>query len=100
MDDSPAGAPARSGAPAPHRATDMPTTRFLAIAICAALLAGTAAATERPPAQRPTNAAWQTECGACHTAFPPSLLDAATWRRVMDGLEPHFGSDASLAAEA
>lgn len=47
------------------------------------------------------NAVWKTECGACHLAYPPSLLPAKSWRAVMSGLDKHFGTDASLtAAEA
>ena len=42
------------------------------------------------------NAQWQTECSACHLAFPPRLLPAESWRAVMSGLDKHFGSDASL----
>ncbi len=44
------------------------------------------------------NTAWQTECGACHVAFPPRLLPAESWQAVMSGLNKHFGSDASLDA--
>jgi cytochrome c553 len=44
----------------------------------------------------PRNAQWQTECGACHVAFPPRLLPAESWRAVMSGLDKHFGTDASL----
>lgn len=47
----------------------------------------------------PKQAAWQAECGSCHVAYPPALLDAAGWRTVMAGLERHFGSDASLDAK-
>lgn len=43
-----------------------------------------------------SNARWQTECGACHVAFPPRLLPAESWRAVMSGLDKHFGNDASL----
>ncbi len=42
------------------------------------------------------NVLWQTECGSCHVAFPPSLLPAVSWRAVMSGLRKHFGTDASL----
>lgn len=52
---------------------------------------------EHMPAVR--NAAWQTECGACHVAFPPRLLPAESWQAVMSGLNKHFGSDASLDAK-
>ena len=43
-----------------------------------------------------SNAKWQTECSACHVAYPPRLLPSASWRAVMSGLDKHFGSDASL----
>jgi hypothetical protein len=36
------------------------------------------------------------ECAACHLAFPPGLLPAASWRRVMDNLARHYGTDASI----
>jgi hypothetical protein len=42
------------------------------------------------------NKVWQTECGACHVAYPPRMLPAESWRAVMSGLDKHFGSDASL----
>lgn len=45
-----------------------------------------------------TNAKWQAECSACHVAFPPRLLPAASWREMMSGLDKHFGTDASLDA--
>jgi hypothetical protein len=40
--------------------------------------------------------AYQQECSGCHVAFPPGLLPAASWQRLMDTLPRHFGSDASL----
>lgn len=41
---------------------------------------------------------YRSECGSCHVAFPPALLDAAGWRRTLDGLTRHFGEDASVDA--
>jgi hypothetical protein len=38
------------------------------------------------------------ECGGCHLAFPPSMLPARSWQRMMGGLKNHFGDDASLDA--
>lgn len=38
------------------------------------------------------------ECGACHLAYPPGLLPARSWQRLMTGLDSHLGSDASLDA--
>ena len=43
------------------------------------------------------NPKWQQECGSCHIAYAPGLLPAESWRRVMAGLDKHFGADASLA---
>ena len=40
------------------------------------------------------------ECGACHLAYPPALLPAASWRRIVAGLDRHYGTDASLDAAA
>lgn len=42
--------------------------------------------------------AYQQECGSCHVAFPPGLLPAASWKRLMGGLSQHYGTDASLDA--
>lgn len=39
---------------------------------------------------------YKQECAACHTAYPPGLLPASSWQRVMRGLDQHYGSDASL----
>jgi len=47
------------------------------------------------PAQ--VNAKFQQECAGCHVAYAPGLLPAESWRKVMAGLDKHFGSDASLA---
>lgn len=46
----------------------------------------------------PANPAWQAECGSCHVAYPPRFLQAQSWRRVMQGLDRHFGVDASVDA--
>ena len=39
------------------------------------------------------------ECGACHLAYAPDLLPVASWRRVLIGLEDHFGDNAELDEE-
>ena len=41
---------------------------------------------------------YQQECASCHVAFPPGLLPAASWQRLMTELPRHFGADASLDA--
>jgi len=39
---------------------------------------------------------WKEECSPCHNAFHPTLLPAASWKRIMDGLNDHFGEDVTL----
>lgn len=39
------------------------------------------------------------ECGSCHLAFPPSMLPAASWKKMMGQLDQHFGEDATLDAD-
>lgn len=39
---------------------------------------------------------YQQECAACHVAYPPGMLPAASWKRVMNTLPKHYGTDASL----
>lgn len=48
----------------------------------------------RMPSQVPP--AYKAECAACHTAYPPGLLPAVSWQRIMNGLDHHYGVDASL----
>jgi hypothetical protein len=45
------------------------------------------------------NPVWAKECGACHLAFAPGLLPAPSWRKLMSGLDKHFGADASLTPQ-
>lgn len=52
-----------------------------------------ASGSKRPPS---TNANWQSECGSCHVAYPPRLLPADSWRAIVDRLDRHFGTDASI----
>ncbi|MBT9457455.1 MAG: diheme cytochrome c [Burkholderiaceae bacterium] len=47
-------------------------------------------------ARVPLNPKYQQECAACHLAYPPGMLPAASWQRMMTQLPQHFGSDASL----
>ena len=42
--------------------------------------------------------AYAQECASCHTAYPPGMLPARSWQRVMGGLDRHYGTDASLDA--
>ena len=44
------------------------------------------------------NAVYQKECGSCHFAFQPALLPSGSWKKLMAGLEDHFGDNATLDA--
>ncbi len=46
-----------------------------------------------------TDPTWKAECGSCHVAYPAELLPAASWRKLMAGLNDHFGTDATLDAK-
>lgn len=45
-----------------------------------------------------TNKAYQEECGSCHFAYPPGLLPAKSWAKLLDekALDDHFGESATL----
>lgn len=66
-----------------------------AAAVLALMLAGTAQADRVAVSTLP---AYQAECAACHMAYPPGLLPAASWQRLMNNLPRHFGTDASVDA--
>ncbi len=68
--------------------------------LCTALLTTAPAWAEGEHTGRstPLTATYRQECGACHTAYAPGLLPAASWQRIMKGLDHHYGSDASMDA--
>lgn len=75
--------------------------RVLAGLCAVASVCGVAAAEGDARAVRtPLLPAYQQECGACHVAYPPGMLPAASWQRLMGNLPRHFGTDASLDAPA
>jgi hypothetical protein len=42
------------------------------------------------------NADYAAECGSCHMAYAAGLLPARSWRKLMAGLDDHFGDNAEL----
>ena len=42
------------------------------------------------------NPSYRAECGSCHVAYAPGLLGPGAWRTIMNGLDKHFGTDASV----
>ncbi len=46
------------------------------------------------PANAPVS--FKAECSSCHIAYQPALLAANDWKKIMAGLNDHFGSDAAV----
>ncbi len=46
-----------------------------------------------------SNDQYRQECASCHMAYPPGLLPAASWTRLMGQLADHFGDNAELPAD-
>lgn len=61
-----------------------------------ASIASLAAIAEGGHRRAPPSSAYVQECAACHAPFPPSMLAAGSWQRIMHGLSRHFGTDAAL----
>lgn len=68
--------------------------RFSLHCLVAACCAGAAFAGE--PAPLAPMQAYRQECSGCHVAYPPRLLPAQSWERILSNLPHHFGTDASL----
>jgi mono/diheme cytochrome c family protein len=75
-----------------------PTRSRLALAAACLALAGATRAEERGEGEgrAPLLPKYQQECSACHMAYPPRMLPAASWQRLMAHLPQHFGTDASM----
>jgi hypothetical protein len=73
--------------------------RFLPALALLSLLAsaGSAGADEGTKLPPIDHAATLSECAACHMAYPPQMLPARSWQKIIDNLADHFGEDASLA---
>jgi mono/diheme cytochrome c family protein len=69
--------------------------KLIAISVVFGLGATTVWAESKGPVVSPTST-YQAECAACHIAYPPGMLPAPSWRRVMGSLDKHYGTDASL----
>ena len=81
-----------------QRAWRRPTLQATAciVAVCLSLPSTHADGSRMPAKILPSYTA---ECAACHTAYPPGMLPAPSWQRIMKGLDQHYGSDASLDAK-
>lgn len=84
----------------PHRSVRRSARAALAALAWLAAVAAQADGPQRP--STPAPAAYAAECASCHIAYPPALLPAVSWQRLMGQLKTHFGTDASTdpAAQA
>jgi len=74
----------------------MPRSKLSQIALALLLSAWATAHADSVGARVPPLPKYQQECAACHMAYPPGLLPAASWQRMMGSLGQHYGTDASL----
>jgi hypothetical protein len=49
------------------------------------------------PVNNPT---YEEECGACHFPYQPELLPSGSWKKIMAGLEDHFGEEIEIDTES
>ena len=74
----------------------IPLLRPAAVLLALASAASAALADNRAMPADSMLPAYRQECAACHMAYPPGMLPAASWTRMLSGLGQHYGSDASL----
>ena len=72
----------------------MSTGRALAFVVLSTF--AFSASADRRPMPPDVPGVYAQECGSCHLAYPPGALPASSWRRIVDGLERHYGTDAAL----
>jgi len=74
-------------------------TLVVALYACTFAIALPAAAqTAQPTPAADPGAKWKAECSSCHIAYPPGYLPERSWRKLMTGLDKHFGENAGLDA--
>lgn len=78
-----------------------PSRAAPALSLIALFMAGLLPCAAKADNLRVNNApkAWRNECAGCHIAYPPKLLSANQWKDVMQHLQRHYGTDASLSPD-
>lgn len=69
-----------------------PVTKVLAGAMGLFGLAAQAQVSVPIPAFTP----YTQQCNVCHFAYPPGLLPAASWKKLMEDMPPHFTSQVMI----
>ncbi len=72
--------------------------QILTLAVAAGVSGGLFAGGEEHDELLPAadNAKWRSECASCHQLYHPALLPERSWRKMMSGLNRHFGENAKL----
>lgn len=84
-----------------HRRRRAAALRTIGVSLALAALSPLALADrdhERDHNVVPLSPLYTQECSSCHIAFPPGMLPAQSWQRLMGNLSKHYGTDASLDA--
>jgi cytochrome c2 len=79
---------------------DLQVRQAMKAILATTLLAASASVLAGDHAYGPYPAAYVSECGSCHVAFPPQLLAAPGWQAVMNSLDRHYGVDTGLDAKS
>lgn len=80
----------------PSRKASMRRATVLLVLLLSALGAGADGGRRAAVPLPPPPPAYRGECGSCHLPYPPGMLPAASWARLLQNLPRHFGTDASL----
>ena len=77
-------------------------SRFIAGAVVCAGMTLASALTMADHIGMPGNMpkSYAAECASCHTQYAPGLLPAKSWHSIMNSLDKHYGSDASIDAKS
>ncbi len=73
--------------------------RLLKVSLGIALAVGVSEAHSANAPADSAEALHKKECSTCHTAYQAYFLPAASWEKIMAGLNKHFGENAELGAE-
>jgi hypothetical protein len=74
--------------------------RWIPATMLALLSLSSAAFADRIRMPATSSKTYAQECASCHMAYPPGLLPPDSWRRIVNSLDKHYGTDASLDAQS
>jgi hypothetical protein len=69
---------------------------LLLVVVSLSVLAASDYRYSNPGVKPVKNELYKSECASCHFGYQPGLLPKRSWKKIMDNLENHFGTDAYL----